>query len=221
MEMVFKILYNIANVALILNFVLVSILIKKRNIDSKYKYLFAYLFSMLTFGSLLEIKRTLGLNNWNFIESFCLIQSFSHFIFLCLFILNEEFKKMKKTLFLSSTVFMILLFGFSIYIDHKFQQYYSISLANFGLIIISIIYFRKLLRSNPDIDLKKSPTFLIAIGTFISSGISMPIYLFARHLKMALDLNTFLLIASIAPFATIVLHSFITYSLAILWNTKK
>lgn len=221
MEMIFKIIYNTANGALILNFVFVSILIKKRKIDSKYKYLFIYLLSMLTFGSLLEIKRTLGLNNWNFIESFCLIQSFAHFILLFLFILNEEIKKMKKILFVGSTIFMFFLFAFSIYLDQKYQQFYSISIANFGLIIISIIYFKNLLRSNPDIDLKKSPTFLIAIGTFISSGISMPIYLFARHLRMALDLNTFLLIASIAPFATIVLHSFITYSLAILWNTKK
>jgi hypothetical protein len=221
MEIVFKIIYNIANGALILNFVFVSILMKKRKIDSKYKYLFIYLLSMLTFGSLLETKRTLGLNNWNFIESFCLIQSFAHFILLFLFILNEEVKKMKKKLFVCLTIFIFFLFAFSIYLDQKYQQFYSISIANFGLIVISIIYFKKLLRSNPDIDLKKSPTFLIAIGTFISSGISMPIYLFARHLKMALDLNTFLLIASIAPFATILLHSFITYSLAILWNTKK
>jgi len=221
MEMIFKILYNFANVALILNFVLVSILIKKRNIDSKYKYLSIYLLSMLIFGSLLEIKRILGFNNWNFIESFCLIQSFVHFLFLSLFILNEDFKKMKKLLTMGSTIFVFFLFVFSIYLDQKFQQYYSISLANVGLIIISIIYFKKLLNSNPDIDLKKSPTFLIAIGTFISSGISTPIFLFARHLKMALDLNTFLLVASIAPFATIILHSFITYSLAILWNTKK
>jgi hypothetical protein len=176
---------------------------------------------MFTLGSFLEIKRTLGLDNWNYIESFCLILSFAHFLFLSLFILNEDFKKMKKRLFVVSTIFIFFLFVFSIYLDQKFQQYYSVSLANFGLIIISIIYFKKLLKSNPDIDLKKSPTFLIAIGTFISSGISMPIFLFARHLKMALDLNTFLLIASIAPFATIVLHSFITYSLAILWNTKK
>jgi hypothetical protein len=221
MEMIFTILYNFANVALVLNFVLVSILIKKRKIDSKYRFLFMYLLSMLIFGSLLEIKRTLGLNNWNFIESFCLIQSFAHFIFLSLFILNEDFKKMKKRLLVGSCIFMFFLFAFSIYLDQKYQQYYSISLANVGLIIISIIYFKKLLNSNPDIDLKKSPTFLIAIGTFISSGISTPIFLFARHLKMALDSNTFLLIASIAPFATVILHSFITYSLSILWSTKK
>jgi hypothetical protein len=221
MEMIFKILYNFANCALLLNFVFVSIILKKRSIDSKYKYLFFYLLSMFTLGSLLEIKRTLGLDKWNYIESFCLILSFAHFLFLSMFILNEDFKKMKKRLFVGSTIFIFFLFVFSIYLDQKFQQYYSVSLANFGLIIISIIYFKKLLKSNPDIDLKKSPTFLIAIGTFISSGISMPIFLFARHLKMALDLNTFLLIASIAPFATIVLHSFITYSLAILWNTKK
>ena len=176
---------------------------------------------MLTFGSLLEIKRAFGHNNWNFIESFCLIQSFAHFILLFLFILNEEVKKMKKRLFVGSTIFIFFLFAFSIYLDQKYQQFYSITIANFGLIISSIIYFKKLLKRNPDIDLKKSPTFLIAIGTFISSGISMPIYLFARHLKMTLDLNTFLFIASIAPFATIVLHSFITYSLAILWKTKK
>jgi len=116
---------------------------------------------------------------------------------------------------------MFFLFASSIYLDQKYQQYYSISLANVGLIIISIIYFKKLLNSNPDIDLKKSPTFLTAIGTFISSGISTPIFLFARHLKMVLDLNTYLLIASFAPLATIVLHSFMTYSFAILWNTKK
>jgi hypothetical protein len=85
MEMLFKIIYNIANGALILNFVFVGILIKKRKLDSKYKYLFIYLLSMLTFGSLLEIKRAFGHNNWNFIESFCLIQSFAHFILLFLF----------------------------------------------------------------------------------------------------------------------------------------
>ena len=116
MEMIFTILYNFANVALILNFVLVSILIIKRKIDSKYRFLFIYLLSMLIFGSLLEIKRILGLNNWNFIESFCLIQSFAHFIFLSLFILNEEIKKMKKRLLFGSSIFMFFLFAFSIYL---------------------------------------------------------------------------------------------------------
>jgi hypothetical protein len=221
MEMIFKALYNFAISTIILDFVLVTILIKKRKIYSKCKYLFFYLLSMLTFITFLEIKRFMGFNKWNFIESFCLIQSFAHFLFLTLFILNDDIKKMKKKSVVISTIFIFFLFAFSIYLDHKYQKYYSVSLANFGLIVISIIYLKKLLKSNPEIDLKKSPTFLIAIGTFISSGISMPIFLFARHLKMVLDLNTFLLVASFAPLATIVLHSFMTYSFAILWNTKK
>ena len=139
MEMIFKAFYYFAISTIILDFGLVIILIKKRKIYSKCKYLFFYLFSMLTFISFLEIKRFMGFYKWNFIESICLIQSFAHFLFLSLFILNEDIKKMKKKSIVVSTIFIVLLFAFSIYLDQKYQKYYSVSLANFGLIVISII----------------------------------------------------------------------------------
>jgi len=112
MEMIFKALYYFAISTIILDFVLVNILIIKRKIYSKCKYLFFYLLSMLTFISFLEIKRLMGFYKWNFIESFCLIQSFAHFLFLSLFILNEDIKKMKKKSIVVSTIFIVLLFTF-------------------------------------------------------------------------------------------------------------
>jgi hypothetical protein len=139
-----------------------------------------------------------------------------HFFFLSSFVIKSSSESRNK-LFTNCVFFatILLLIVITIVDSDKFN-YYTITVSNVGLIILVLIYYNNLFYGKKDITLNKSASFFLNTGVFISSGFSLPIYLFGKILESRLSSGTFYFVSILAPVSSIILYLFIIKSISCL-----
>jgi len=139
-----------------------------------------------------------------------------HFYFLSSFI-KQNFSDAKNRHTTNFIFFatIILLISFLI-IDSDEYNYYTATVSNVGLICLVLVYYKNLLSGKLDITINKSATFYLNTGIFISSGFSIPIYLFGKLLESRLNSGVFYFISILAPVSSIILYLFIIKSISCL-----
>ena len=218
-ELVFNIVYELANLLILLNFILSLSVFKKRQLQSKFRIFQTYLFFALIEVGFVDLIRLTKLSlyiNW-FYPS--IVFTTFHFSILSFFI----YKDFKKKLIIHKVIFLLILFLLIImnFIDVKNETYYSATISNFGMILFSLFFYLDLIKNKHDDLVEKEPTIYIINGIFFGAGFLVPILIFGNHLREILDPNIYYWIAILSPTGSIIMNLFFLKSiLCIRQNTK-
>ena len=205
-EIIFDIIYQLANVALLICLIF-SFYISKRKYKSRsYRIIHWYLVIALFNNVIIDVVRFFIPMYLNYSFFFLLLFSTFHFSILTFYIiilLN------KKSLLISIFYFLIIsvLFYYNYY-DIQNSTYYSATISNIGLIFFSLIYYFDLIKYSSKLDLKVQPSFFVISGIFFSSALMLPILLFGGYLHLILNSNLFYLLAILAPISSISMYIF-------------
>ena len=205
-ELVFNIVYELANILILLNFIFSKFFFRKINIEKKFLVFQAYLFFALFEVAFVDIVRLTSLSyyvNW-FYPS--IIFTTIHFALLSYFMFMEI--KMKLRLYIVSFFLFLFLLVIMNVVDIKNETYYSATISNFGMILFSLFFYFDLIKNKHDDFIDKNPAIYIINGVFFGAGFLVPILIFGNHLREILDINTYNWIAILAPTGTIVMNLF-------------
>lgn len=218
-EIVFNIVYELANILILLNLILSLSVFKKKQLQSKIRIFQIYLFFAFIEVGFVDLIRFTKLSlyiNW-FYPS--IVFTTFHFSILSFFIYTVLKKKLKiyKVIFL---LILSLLITMN-FIDIKNETYYSATISNFGMILFSLFFYLDLIKNKHDELVEKDPTIYIINGIFFGAGFLVPILIFGNHLREILDPNIYYWIAILSPMGTIIMNLFFLKSiLCIRQNTK-
>jgi len=217
----FFIVFEIANVLLLLITILFFIYYSKFKIDDDYKILVIYLFGASFVNITSEILRITHFQSNQVVRIFTLLFNSFHLMCLGRFIFFElkKIKQFKYYSFIKVLVILIYLIIFCMDINYK--TYYSASVTNILLILLSVIYYYNLLDYLPTLNLKVNPSFLFITGIFFGSSLLTPILLFGKYLRSILNIENYFLISIIAPFASIIMYLFFLKSILCLRQAIK
>ncbi len=168
---------------IIIAFILSLMYVNIRN-SQYYKYISLYIFLglLLSTNSIIFLtpsleKRYFALRNIYLIQDIIfLLQYLSLSVFLLKILkpslLHFQFKFFKIIIFLTT----LIQFFFVLFFYIKKIMLFSNIISNLFLIILSILYFRDLLKNKPTLQILESSNFWVAIGIFFYSCVSFPIY---------------------------------------------
>lgn len=207
---VFNIIYEIANLLLLINFYFSHLLYKEKENRIRVGLLYYYTIGALIVYFLEELFRFSFIKSSELRQMSGLFFVIFHFVILSLFILKNSKNKTYKYWIFFSELLVLFLF---IYQDFKFQKYYSASISNIFLIFHCFYYYLNLVKKREIIYLENDPIFFTVNGVFLGSGILTPVLLFGNYLHTYLDADTYFWIALIAPISSIVMYSMFFKSL--------
>lgn len=207
-ENLFFSLYWLSNISILILSVLSTKLIcsKKRSDFLHFFYLYPLIgsihimcFELNRFGIFMSYS--------SYLTTF--IFSFFHFSFFSLLLISIIGGKKKNPIIFIIYVSFSIMVLISIYFDTLYHKYFTPSVVNLGLTIISGYYFINLFKEKSVINLYKDPGFYISTGIFLSSIIMIPILLFFDYFRSHFSSNIFYLISSIAPISSLLLYGFL------------
>jgi hypothetical protein len=207
-ETLFFSLYWLANISiLILSFLSTKLIFNKKRSDFLH---FFYLYPLI--GTIhivcFELNRfDVFMSYPSYLTTF--IFSFFHFSFFSLLLISITGGIKKNPIIFLIFLFFSLIVLISIYFDTLYHKYFTPSVGNLGLTIISAYYFVNLFKEKSVINLYKDPGFYIATGLFFSSIVMIPILLFFDYFRSHFGTNIFYLISSIAPISSLLLYGFL------------
>ncbi len=152
----------------------------------------------------------------NFCESWyvfgAIIHKFSilfHYSFLSIFIFRAiPGKKNNIYLTIIFLTFLFLILFFLLRVNIETRSDHSFAIANFGLVIYSIIYYYYLFNNNPTFNLLKEPAFWIITGIFFSMSVHIPIFLAMDNLHYKIPINTYRILICVSIFCYFLMHIF-------------
>ena len=204
--MIFFGFYELANFTLYLTMLFGLKLFFQKNTPKDYNVILIYQIGtslMLIYSDLVFFKLFFTKGTLNVVQLFF---PFFHFFLLGTFVKKSSkkiiYKKYGNIIFY---LFLILLF-FLFFIDQKKLQYYSAAISNFGLLVLCFIYYFSNIASKDEFLDYKSYSFATVTGIFLSSGISIPIYLFSNIFNRVDYPELFYSISIIAPITSIILY---------------
>jgi len=206
-NVVFNVIFEVANLLLVINLVLVINKFFKKKLPTNFVFLLCYLILSMTEYLLFELNRFSFITffeNQKFIDLFFAL---IHFSFLAFFIKNEIIinkKKLNNLFFYVIGIIILLL----IFFDKINSTYYSVTVSNLGLILFCSIYFNSIMKAGYEYHSNQTPAFFIVSGVFLGTSMLLPIILFGLYLKTILSPNAFFLISTLAPISSIIMYSF-------------
>jgi len=197
---IFYILYELANVLLLITFIFSISRFKIRS----FRIINFYLTVTLI---LLAIKEFMNFGLIKYNGLLMLVFGFSHLCCFAFFIMQQpiRFSNRMKYLFL---VFIFLNF-LVLFFDHSNNSWHSASSTNILLIAICATSYSNLFRRSIDIENVSKSSLLILNGVFLSTALCTPIILFSQYLESILTIEQFYLVACIGPISSIILYYFI------------
>lgn len=202
----FVVINNCANLLLLVVFIYITFLsIKNKNI-LLLKLMSVYtgiaivinLLNELNYYKIIEVKIIYG---WIFF-------SFIH-LGILLWVIEQEISKVLKLLKIKFFFWVSILVQFLFCLfDLVKKTYYSATFSNLIIIGFSILFYFILFKGSVLINLKNHVGFILINGIFLSTCLILPIILFGKHIKVSMNSSDYFLVASIGPFASILLYSF-------------
>jgi len=163
------------------------------------------------------------MKNWRkLLDCVYLISTVYHYIFLGTFIIAFTNGPKKRWIYLVAFIFLSILI-YSIVIEYSNEHSkMPISIASFGLIVLSLIYFYRLLKYPSNVNLINLPVFWIITGVFLSMGLQFPFSATFDSFYKKVSFEKYSFLYGIITFSYVILHAFIIKSyLCSIKNSKK
>ncbi len=217
---IFLFLYELTNLVLYLTLFMAIKLIIEKKISKNFSYLFVYLIVttlLVVYSDLIFFK---CISSIIFLKKIKLFFPSFHFIILGLFVC----KWFKNRIYKNHGNIIIYFFTFLLFVgfllDLKKYSYYSVAISNLGLIILCSFYYYSHVITKVEALNYNSFSFISISGIFISSGASLPVYLFTNIIDKSLSEELFFSISIIAPLSSLILYLFFFKSFLCLKHQK-